>query len=172
MATRFKDVIALLAAVMVVATAACSNEPAPDVDADQNPLVVAQSYFELGECQKGIEELKKSIPDFNAPNEATAYVTCGVIYGELGQYQLATQDFDRAIQLDPGHVKAYGNRGWSYLQLGQYQRAIQDHDKAIQIDPTYALAYNNRGVTYGELGQYIKQKADEAKARSLDKQHR
>ena len=33
MATRFKSVIAFLAAVMVVATAACAGDPASDLDA-------------------------------------------------------------------------------------------------------------------------------------------
>jgi len=78
-------------------------------------------------------------------------------YRKLGQYQRAIEDFDKAIQLDPGYANGFGiytERGYAYVELGQYQRAIQDFDMPIRLDPGWQYGYSNRGRSYGSLGQY------------------
>ena len=75
--------------------------------------------------------------------------TCnrGIAYVELGQYQMAIEDYNKAIRLKPGiMLQAYNNRGNVYTKLGQYQMAIEDFNKAIRLKPDYAYAYNNRGI--------------------------
>ena len=116
MATRFNSVIAFLAAVMVVATAACANEPAPDV-------------------AKEIEELNKFIQ--LDPNDAVAYYNRGNAYDELGEYQLAIQDFNKAIQLDPNYALAYHHRGNAYRELGIKGKAYADKMQACYLDKQY-----------------------------------
>jgi tetratricopeptide (TPR) repeat protein len=92
----------------------------------------------------------------------------GLPTSDLQQYQRATEDFDRAIQLKHDYADAYYNRGNTYRNLQQYQRAIEDYDRAIQIRHDYALAYNNRGVAYENLGNMAQAKADYCKALQLD----
>jgi len=55
----------------------------------------------------------------------------------LGQYQRAIQDYDKAIQVDPDHVKAYTNRGNAYKNLGQKAKANADFGKACFLDKEY-----------------------------------
>jgi len=74
-----------------------------------------------------------------------------------GKYQLAVNELNTAIRLNPNGGDAYFDRGMAYRKLGQYQRAIEDFDKAIQLDPGYANGfgiYTERGYAYVELGQY------------------
>lgn len=64
---------------------------------------------------------------------------------EVGFYQLAIEDFNHALKIDPEHADAYHNRGLAYCGLGQYESAIYDFTVALQINPDYASTYNHRG---------------------------
>jgi hypothetical protein len=99
-------------------------------------------------------------------NNYLAYSRLGNIYGKLGQYQLAIENFTEVIRLKPDYYIAYNGRGISYERLGQYPLAIENFNKAIRLNPNYAEAYYNRGFTYllqgnKELGCPDAQKACE-----------
>ena len=161
MATRFKSVIAFLAAVAVVATAACAGDPASDIDATIEAGIAATM---------DVVEIEKAVKATMSPSLAEEHVNRGVTYNELGESRKAIQEYDKAIQLDPKDARAYNNRGAAYRKLGEHQRAIHDYDKAIQLDPNDGYAYYTRGFTYVELGEHQRGKKDFDKACSLDKQ--
>jgi tetratricopeptide (TPR) repeat protein len=92
--------------------------------------------------------LKKS------PNKARVNNERGAACTEIGRYDQAIEDFNKAIHLNQNYYKAYYNRGTVYGQLGQYQRTIDDCSEAIRMKLDYIDAYNNRGNAYAELGQY------------------
>ena len=196
MATGFKSVIAFLAIVMVVTTAACAGDPASNIDATIEAGIAATmvgvelenavkatmapplakehfnrgfTYGKLGEYEKAIQEYDKVI-QLN-PAHTFAYFNRGHAYYSLGQHQRTIQDFDKVIQLNPKNEKAYSNRGYTYFRLGQYQRAIQDYDEAIQLDPNRAFFYDSRSIAYRNLGQDAESDADKAKACSLDNKY-
>jgi tetratricopeptide (TPR) repeat protein len=75
-----------------------------------------------------------------------AYNDRGVIYSDLGQYDRAIEDYDRALSLKSDFAVAYNNRGWAFGMKGLYDRAMEDFAKAILLKRDYAEAYNNRGV--------------------------
>ena len=93
------------------------------------------------------------------------------LYDELGEYQLAIHDFDKAIALDPNYIKAYFKRGDAHMGLGEWELAIQDFGDVIQLDPHDVSAYYWRGWLYGLIDQNAKAYADKAKACSLDKEY-
>ena len=104
------------------------------------------------------------------PSASSYYNKCKD-YSADGKYQLAVNEFNKAIRLVPSYISAYNNRGYAYGNLGQWQRAIEELDKAIHLYPNYAKAYNNRGYAYRKVGNYAKSDADKARACSLDRQH-
>ena len=55
------------------------------------------------------------------PDLASAYVSRGVVYHELGEYEPAIVDYNTAIRLDPDLVEAYFNRGSVYADKGEYR---------------------------------------------------
>ncbi len=63
-----------------------------------------------------------------------AYNNRGAAYAVLGQYQLAIEDYDKAIQLDPDYADPYYNRGAAYYVLDQDGKAEADYAKACRLD--------------------------------------
>ncbi len=111
MATRFKSVIALLAAVAVVATAACASEP---------PASNIEATIEAGIAATMVGvEIEKRVAATMAPFLAMEHKKRAETYMDLGEYENAIQEYDKVIQLDPNYTHAYLNRGYSYDELGQ-----------------------------------------------------
>lgn len=75
-------------------------------------------------------------------------------YSRNGDYDLAVQDYDRAIQLKPDYAEAFYGRGLVYYAKKEFDSAIQDYSQAIQLKPGYTEAYNARGIAYLSLNQY------------------
>lgn len=77
---------------------------------------------------------------------------------QLGLYDAALSDFDRAITINPDDHKHYSNRGLYFLKKNDFENALADYEKAIQKSPVTNLDYiNKRGWARYKLG-----KADEA----------
>ena len=70
------------------------------------------------------------------------------------KYKKAIVDFDRAIELNPEHVRAYYKRGNTKFKLENYTDAIEDYTHAIKLNPEHARAYNNRGNSKFQLENY------------------
>jgi tetratricopeptide (TPR) repeat protein len=56
----------------------------------------------------------------------------------------ALEDFNKAIEIDPGFAKAYVGRGSVFCQSGDYDGAIKENSKAIEIDANLPAAYVGR----------------------------
>ena len=89
----------------------------------------------------------------NANPLATQYFNQGVEKYEVGNYQGAIADWNKAIEINPQDALAYYNRGLAKYDSGDHQGAIVDYNKAIEINPQYSLAYLNRGAA--NLGKYL-----------------
>ena len=86
---------------------------------------------------------------------AETYLKWGNAKYNMGLYQEAISDFDKAIRLKRGYAEAYNNRGFAKDSLGQHFPAISDFDRAIQLKPDFADAYNNRGNAKANLNQHF-----------------
>ena len=53
----------------------------------------------------------------------------------MGEFELAIQDLDEALRLDPRDAEVFANRGAAYVGLGQVERAIEDFNNVVSIDP-------------------------------------
>ncbi len=50
----------------------------------------------------------------------------GIAYYAMGAYIQALQDFNRAIELQPGDASAYNNRGYAHFSIKEYGKAWAD----------------------------------------------
>ena len=82
-------------------------------------------------------------------------------------YKNAIAEFDKAIELNPEHVRAYYNRGLAKVSINDYVKAIDDYTSTIRIDSKHALAYFTRGRAKYYLGQSKTDNANVAEAQQL-----
>ena len=145
MATRFKSVIALLVAVTVVTTAACASEPpAPNIEATVEARVEQERATETPEPTPNIDatieanmvgvEIEKGVKATMAHSLITEHFNQGVTYANQGEYQLAIEDFDKAIQLAPAASHTYYGRGLAYHTLGQTAKADAFKAKSCSLE--------------------------------------
>jgi tetratricopeptide (TPR) repeat protein len=71
-----------------------------------------------------------------------------------GNLDGAIEDYNQAIEINPGYASAYYNRGIAYEDLGDSGNALMDYTKAIEINPDYVDAYINRGSLLLEEGDF------------------
>ena len=115
--------------------------------------------------RSAIDSFTKSL-DLNPTS--LAYSDRGSAYINVGEYDDAIADYDRAIALDPNYAAAYNNRGVARAHKGDYDSAIADYDRTIALDPNYAAAYDNRGTVKAHKGDYDGAIADYDRAIALD----
>ena len=76
---------------------------------------------------------------FGQALEAKKFFNDAVLNIEEGEYQLAIENFDRAIWFDYSNEvlfsSGYYNRGLAYAKLGNLSEAIANFTKAIKIKP-------------------------------------
>ena len=63
------------------------------------------------------------------PDQVVALSSRGFTHAKLGGQAQALRDFDRALELDPGHLPARFNRGMLYASLGDHEAAIADFSR-------------------------------------------
>ena len=114
------------------------------------------------ECANAAEE-KKSIAACTglikqgglSPSDlATAYSNRGAAYLNQGEYDLALDDLNRSVRLDPEAPLAYYNRGATYFFVKDYRKAIADLTRALRLNKSHPTSYLYRGRSYVELDQY------------------
>ncbi|MDA8004048.1 MAG: tetratricopeptide repeat protein [Alphaproteobacteria bacterium] len=65
-----------------------------------------------------------------------------------GEYELAIEDFNKAIEIGRYYPRAYHSRGLAYMLKGDFKRAIADYDRVIAMNPRNVDAYRDRGLAY------------------------
>jgi tetratricopeptide (TPR) repeat protein len=104
----------------------------------------------------------------SATDLATAHNARAVSYHQNGDSNLAIEDINEAIHLNPKFAKAYYNRGILDREKGDLDMAIADFSDAIRLDPKYLRPLNNRGLAYDAKGDYDHAIADFTEAIRLD----
>ena len=76
----------------------------------------------------------------------------GIDHVEQGEYDKATDEFTRAIELDDSNATLFKNRAWTHRSSKNYRQALLDYDRAIELDSEDADSHNGRGLTHYDLG--------------------
>ena len=107
----------------------------------------------------------------NSSRDAGAFTSAGVTHLQMGEYDRAIRDFDRALASQPGLVVAWRQRGLAYRGKHDYERALADFDQAILLAPSDARLYTDRGLTRELLGDYAEAIRDFDRAISFKPNH-
>jgi type IV pilus assembly protein PilF len=90
----------------------------------------------------------------------------GVGYFERGDYQVALEKLERAVELDPAHVPAYVTLALIEEQLGRDSRARRYYREAVSLAPEDGATLNGYAAFLGRQGEY--READEIFRRAIN----
>ena len=76
---------------------------------------------------------------------ARAHTDLGAAYLQQAKYEIALNEFNRAVAIDPNFAPAFNGLGLVYSSLGEDAKADESFKKAIQIQPLSSEAQNNYG---------------------------
>jgi serine/threonine protein kinase/tetratricopeptide (TPR) repeat protein len=112
--------------------------------------------YQLDKNTKWIDEALANCNRAAALNDhiPSLYVTLGAIHHGAGKYDLALQEFQRALQLDPRSADAQRRLAGSYDSAGRTADAEAAYKKAIALRPDYWVGYNEFGIFLDDHQRY------------------
>lgn len=111
----------------------------------QTRLELAVAYFEQGQTNVALDELKQALAA--DPTYPDAYNMRGLIYMRLNENALAEESFRRAVALNPRDSDAQHNYGWLLCQQNRFPEAEQYFNQAV-TNPQYV----SQAKTFMALG--------------------
>jgi len=116
---------------------------------EREKLGITADYFKnvTGELDKAAQTYQEMIESY--PQDFRAYISLGIVYGEQGQYEKATEITAQVLRLAPDQSIFYGNLANYTLALQRFDEARQfiheaqarKLDKDILHNALYALAF-------------------------------
>ncbi|MEZ5147953.1 MAG: tetratricopeptide repeat protein [Bacteroidales bacterium] len=85
-------------------------------------------------------------------NLAEIYFNRGDNFMMLNNFELALEDFNKAIELEPFYPYYIFYRAYLYQDNGYNAEAINDYDRVLLYNPEDYVAMTNRGEAYYALG--------------------
>ena len=73
--------------------------------------------------------------------DASALVTLGYLYQQIGDIILSEQYYQQGLALDPDVIAAYQGLGWIYLKTGRLEQALDMASETTERMPHHALNY-------------------------------
>jgi eukaryotic-like serine/threonine-protein kinase len=128
----------------------------------------------VGLAFSGVENYQAAIAAFNeASTRDPAFFDTlnnrGYAYFKLGEEKQATEDFQKAIRLDPRQSYVpLNNLAQLYYQKGKYSEAFSHYQKAIELKKDYLPAWIGLGNSQRQLGQFQQALATFDRALVLD----
>ncbi len=134
---NFNPIICLILATYLIC--GCSKEETPDVAA-----VTAETEIE---AETKVEEKPvEKLPNLGV--DAEDYYAFGIDAIKDGNFTMAVQAWEKAVEIDPTMVKAYNYLGRAYYTQGMIEGAIKAYKKAVELDPANPKSYINLGIAY------------------------
>ncbi|MFZ3102433.1 MAG: tetratricopeptide repeat protein [Desulfitobacteriaceae bacterium] len=112
-----------------------------------------------------LEYLKQKVQA--TPSDPKARVELGYTYFLKGKNDLAIQELNQVLLLDPKNFDGYYNLGIVMLDEKRYNEALEKFQKAVDLSPRDYKGHLQKGVTYRNLGMYKEASAAVAQANKL-----
>jgi Tfp pilus assembly protein PilF len=142
----------ILAAALLLATAACGGLPNPDVRAIPLPSATPQTPFdaayEEGKDHLAADQLGLAVIMFDKalainPHSVLALNAGGTAYDSLHRYEIARTYYDRALQIEPNNPDTWNNMAVSAMLAHDFETAKRYLAKASSLDDNNEIIRNN-----------------------------
>ncbi|MFH1415050.1 MAG: tetratricopeptide repeat protein [Elusimicrobiota bacterium] len=87
-------------------------------------------------------------------NSIRAHNNLGNLYLERAEYEKASEEFKKALDIDPRDAIIRNNLGLLYSKTGRPEDAMNEYTKAAMYDPHFAEPYYNMGNLYSVRKSY------------------
>lgn len=131
-------------------------------------LELAAAYFADGQMQTALDEVKLALAA--SPDLPQALNLRGLIYGNMGEEQLAEDSFRRAMQVAPSDGDVLHNYGWFLCVRGRYPEAQGLFQRALAT-PQYRTPGRTlliQGICEARAGRLAEAEATLKRAFELD----
>ena len=173
MTRRLAGIALSLVALLVLASACSSPEPAPTATAVPTALPTATATPEPTPLPSptpeptGTPTPEPTVTATPEPPDVLFRYAFAVRLLDSAQWPEAVQEFDIVIRVLPEFAQAYHGRGLAFYNDEKEELALEDFTKAIELKPDFADAYRNRGVLHLNVRRIPEGVADLREARRL-----
>jgi type IV pilus assembly protein PilF len=101
-----------------------------------------------------VSQQQQSYDVENAKARARAHNDLGSVYFQQRNFEVALEEFNVAIKIDPTFGLAYNGLGMVHSALGQDVLAEKNFKQAIQIEPNNSESHNNYGSFLCSRGRF------------------
>jgi tetratricopeptide (TPR) repeat protein len=106
------------------------------------------------------------------PNDKILNYNLGKLYQDLGELEMAKEQYQNLITIDPNSYPAYNSLGYiAFYFEDSYVEAVRFYSKAIDISPSYYQAWYNRGLAYEYLDDWQKARENYLQCLTLNPNH-
>jgi tetratricopeptide (TPR) repeat protein len=130
----------------------------------KSPLLysdIASDYFGLGNGDKFVEYMRKSIAEF--PEDLNQYSKLSAYYKSLNQLDTATEVLNEGLKIEPRYADYYNSLAIIAHLNGDVQTEFDLYQKAISYDFLYSAGHYNLALLYEEIKNDLKDALVEAK---------
>jgi tetratricopeptide (TPR) repeat protein len=122
------------------------------------PKVAFSSSFDDGKVAYDAKNYKEATAIFEAylerkPGNAWGYYMLGLSAWKSGDFVKAEKAFDKALSIDPKHVKSLVNASRLFIDQKRYDDAVDRLTRAAEVDPESAEVQRLLGRTYHVQGK-------------------
>jgi Flp pilus assembly protein TadD len=130
----------------------------PVAEVEPEPTIPETVSFEYAEAAYRDRRYKDAVDLFTVysernPDNGWGHYMLGLSARRAGDLEQAEASFERALSLDPNHVKSMLNLSRVLLDDGRPEEALAHLEVALDIDPVSDDGYRLRGIAYYELGR-------------------
>jgi len=112
-------------------------------------------YQQTNRSRNWVDEAQQNCQKSLAVREtAEGRICLGGVYNLTGKYDLAVQEFQRAVQIDPKNEDGLRGEADAYVKLGNPASAEVAYRKAVSLRPAYWGVYSWLGVFYYNQARY------------------
>ncbi|OZI09038.1 hypothetical protein BWI93_05910 [Siphonobacter sp. BAB-5385] len=123
---------------------------------------LSEAYRGLGDFQLAHRNVNEALK--REPNHAGLLTNRGNFQLNIEQFNDASDDYKRAIQLDPGNINAHNGVAITDLQSDRIPEALVRYDSLLLKNPRQPMLYNNRGITQSYRGLQLEFEKKETEA--------
>ncbi len=139
---------AVAAIAMLAGTHGISVAADGDAEMCLSVEVNVEALDRIGACSRAMEA------GISGKDLITAHLHRGLSYGQLGQMDIAIEDFTAALNADKSNTSVWIARSRAYFHKQQNDLAMLDLAEAIKLDPKDPIPLNLMGKNHFMLGNY------------------